>query len=268
MAYWDRITSRGEVSDRRANPIALGGGMGLAGIGVVLLFTYLTGGDVLGTLLNIAVEQPLVVNQEDTSQFEGADAYETFASTVLGATTDYWNEAFSAQGKTYTPPKFVLFREATRSGCGGALAAAGPHFCPTDSTIYLDERFFEELQSRFGAHGGDVAEAYVIAHEVGHHVQNELGILDLSGRNEASVQQELQADCFAGLWAGRMQASGIFEENEFTEALNAAAAVGDDNIQKQTSGTVQRETWTHGSSEDRVAALERGYTGNGIESCM
>lgn len=256
------------MSDRRGSPLALGG-MGLAGVGVVLLFTYLTGGDVLGTLFNIVAQEPALLTQEDAPQYEGIDAYETFAATVLGSTDDYWSNAFAAQGKTYATPTLVLFRQGTQSACGGASSMSGPHYCPLDSKIYLDETFFEELQSRFGARGGDVAEAYVIAHEVGHHVQNQLGLLGESqSSNEKSIETELQADCFAGLWAGSLKDAAVFEQNEFVEATDAAASVGDDNIQQQTSGTINPESWTHGSSEERIAALQSGYNATSIESCL
>jgi len=144
----------------------------------------------------------------------------------------------------------------------------GPHYCPLDSVIYLDETFFGELQSRLGAAGGDVAEAYVIAHEVGHHVQNELNLLDASRSNAASVEVELQADCFAGLWLGSLKSEGVLEEGETREALDAASTVGDDNIQKRTEGEIQPESWTHGSSEQRKNAFTAGYNGAGLQSCI
>jgi predicted metalloprotease len=144
----------------------------------------------------------------------------------------------------------------------------GPHYCPLDSKIYLDETFFAQLQTRLGAQGGDVAEAYVMAHEVGHHVQNELGILNVSEDNEGSIATELQADCFAGLWLGSLKSEGILEEGEIREALDAASTVGDDNIQQRTQGEIQPESWTHGSSEERVQWFTAGYNGAGMESCM
>jgi predicted metalloprotease len=265
MARWDRISQRGNVTDRRGLGI---GGLGVAGIGVTLLVTYLTGGDVIGALLNIAVNEGANISIEDPAQFEGEDAYETFASTVLGSADAYWSQQFAAKTKTYQAPELVLFRGRTTSACGGASAMSGPHYCPLDATIYLDETFFDELSSRLGAAGGDVAEAYVIAHEVGHHVQNELDLLTFEGGNEASVTQELQADCFAGLWLGSLKGSGVLAEEEIREALDAASSVGDDNIQRRTSGEVQPETWTHGSSEDRMSWFERGYDGTSIESCQ
>ncbi len=268
MADWGKITQRGNVSDRRGVLLGVGGGLGAAGIGLTLLFTYLSGGDVLGTLLNIASQETVTPNQEDAVQFEGQDPYEEFAATVLGSTDEYWTRELNTQGITYTPSKLVLFRGRTQSACGGAASMVGPHYCPSDSTIYLDETFFAELQLRLGAKGGDVAEAYVIAHEVGHHVQNELGILEASASNAASVAVELQADCLAGLWLGSLKSASVLNEGETREALDAASTVGDDNIQERTEGEVQPESWTHGSSQQRVAAFTSGYNGTGLKSCL
>lgn len=242
--------------------------MGILGIGAVLLFTYLTGGDVLGTFLNIASQQPITANVEDTSQFQGEDSYEAFAAAVLGSSDAYWSQEFTEHGRTYALPELVLFRGGTQSACGGASSMVGPHYCPVDSMIYLDETFFEELQTRFGAEGGDVAEAYVIAHEVGHHVQNQLDLLQHNGGNQASIAAELQADCLAGAWLSSLQDEDILEEGEIREALDAASTVGDDNIQSRTQGEVQPESWTHGSSEDRIAAFNDGYKGGELESCV
>jgi uncharacterized protein len=268
MAKWDNIGSRGNVSDRRGSPLALGG-MGIVGVGAVLLFTYLTGGDVLGTFMNMATTGQLgALQTEDTTQYEGEDSYELFVSNVLGSTDDFWRNEFTQAGRTYTPPELVLFRGGTQSACGGASAMVGPHYCPLDGKIYLDETFFNELETRLGADGGDVAEAYVIAHEVGHHVQNELGLLGEQESNQASVATELQADCLAGAWLGSLKDAGVLEEGEIREALDAASSVGDDNIQKRTQGEVQPESWTHGSSEQRSTAFNDGYAGANMESCV
>ncbi len=268
MADWSKITGRGNVQDRRGTPLALGGGLGVAGIGLTLLLTYISGGDVLGTFLNIASQEALTINPEDTAQFEGQDSYEDFVGRVLGSTDEYWTQELETRGTTYTPSELVLFRGRTQSACGGAASIIGPHYCPLDSTIYLDETFFSELQSYLGAEGGDVAEAYVIAHEVGHHVQNELGILDTGESNTASIATELQADCFAGLWLGSLKDEGVLEAGETKEALDAASTVGDDNIQNRTQGEIQPESWTHGSSEERMASFTTGYNGDGLSSCI
>lgn len=275
MAQWDNILSRGRVEDRRGM-VPVAGGISLTGLAIVLLLNYIAGGDmtdVIGQLNAIPVETQQVANADI---FEGVDDYELFASTVLGSTTDTWADIFAKDNRTYTPPVLVLFRTATSSGCGTATSDAGPHYCPLDTTIYLDETFFDELQTRFGAQGGDVAEAYVVAHEVGHHVQHELNILDSvyrtqqsnpDGASDLSVKLELQADCFAGLWAHSIRESDVFLPGEIREALDAAAAVGDDRIQETVSGYVHPETWTHGSSEQRVSWFTKGYESGVLSHC-
>lgn len=272
MANWGRIGSRGNVEDRRSMaPVAVGG-LSITGIALVLLFNVLTGGDatdMLNQLQQVPAESP---NQVDTKQFEGADDYEVFASTVLGSNNEMWQQVLTQSNQTYTQPKLVLFRTATESGCGAATSDVGPHYCPLDQTIYLDETFFDELTRRFGAQGGDVAEAYVIAHEVGHHAQNELGIMDqVQGQggasNEMSVKLELQADCFAGLWAHSIRDQQVFEPGEIREAMDAAAAVGDDRIQERVTGQVTPETWTHGSSAERLRWFTKGYESGLLNSC-
>ncbi len=271
MALWDKLGSVGNVEDRRGlGAGAIGGGLGIAGVVITLALNY----------FGIAVDPSLVTNTlnqltgGDASQqtgvqpeeFRGQDDYEKFAATVLGSTNDTWRDIFSQNGETYQEPKLVLFRGGTQSACGGAVSQVGPHYCPADSTIYLDETFFEELKA-LGGSSEDVAQAYVIAHEVGHHVQNISGQL-ASGTNEESVATELQADCYAGIWAYSVKRLGVFEENEIQEALDAAAAVGDDRIQKQTGQRVNPESWTHGSSEQRVAAFKAGYANGSVSSCQ
>lgn len=260
MADWSKILSRGNVEDRRGAGLALGGGLGVAGVVLTLLFNLLSGtpinvNDILGQL------QTTPQSSLTTQDFEGADDYETFTATVLGSTNDYWREVFRQNGRTYSEPRLALFRSATQSGCGVATSEVGPHYCPADSTIYIDETFFTELQQRFNAKGGDVAEAYVIAHEVGHHVQNLLGTVNQiqPGDNEASIRLELQADCYAGAWAHSIADLGVFEPGEINEAIDAAAAVGDDRIQHSVTGQVSPETWTHGSSAQRVEWFNTGF---------
>lgn len=271
MALWDKLTSRGNVEDRRGlAPVV--GGLGIGGVALYLLFSVLTGneihvGDVLGKLEQIQVQNQQTLT---TEEFEGADTYEQFASTVLGSNNDWWKGVFQKNNQEYSEPRLVLFRTATQSDCGTATSHVGPHYCPLDQTIYLDETFFEELQNRFGAQGGDVAEAYVIAHEVGHHIQNMLGVLEKvhsSQDNELSIKTELQADCYAGLWAYSIKDLGIFEQGEIQEAIDAAAAVGDDRIQQKVTGYVNPESWTHGSSQDRVAWFTRGYDAGQVSAC-
>lgn len=282
MADWSKITGRGNVQDRRGmRPAAIGGVGGLGALGLVFyLITAFFGGDPTGGQLDDVLGQLQqsqgVQQQVDQGEFEGADSYETFASRVLASNNEVWSEVFRQSGQSYAPPRLVLFRQATQSACGGARSEVGPHYCPLDSTVYLDETFFAELQRRFGAQGGDVAEAYVIAHEVGHHVQNELGIMERVRRaqqenpdsaNELSILQELQADCFAGIWAHSLRGEGVFEPGEIREAIDAAEAVGDDRIQRSVRGQVNPETWTHGSSAQRKEWFTRGYESGRPSSC-
>jgi predicted metalloprotease len=268
MAKWEKLGTRGKVSDRRG----VSGGVAAGGIGTVILLmgvTYLMGGSPVDVLLQT---DPSVFTQqsaqEDLSEFAGEDEYEIFTSTVLGSNNVYWEQTLAESGILYTEPSLVLFRDSTNSACGGAQSYIGPHYCPADQTIYLDETFFAELQGRLGATGGDVAEAYVISHEVGHHVQNILDILSGRQTNQDSVRVELQADCFAGLWASSLKGQGVFEKNEILEAMDAAAAVGDDRIQQKTSGEINSESWTHGSSDQRVAAFTTGYDTGDLALCV
>lgn len=272
MAFWDKIGSTGNVEDRRGTGLALGGSAAVIGVIAYLVLGF------MGVQIDPSVIQQLIGSSGsgDTSQYAGQDSYETFASKVLGSSNDYWKKTLTAEGKTFTEPKLVLFRSATQSGCGLATSDVGPHYCPNDHTIYLDETFFAILQQQFGADVGDVAQAYVIAHEAGHHAQTLLGTMDriqadpnyrAAGDNSLSVKLELQADCFAGLWAHSLKDTGVFQPNEIQEALNAASAVGDDRIQKTTTGRVNPETWTHGSSEERVNAFNTGYNRGILSAC-
>lgn len=271
MAYWDKLSGRGNVEDRRGQAAAIGGGLGVVGIVASLLYSFLTGtpidaNEILSQLQASQSSQQTISSQD----FEGADNYEVFASTVLGSTTEVWKNVFAQSNKTYTEPRLVLFRDATNSGCGIATSEVGPHYCPADATIYIDETFFVELQQRFKAKGGDVAEAYVIAHEVGHHVQQSLGLMEQvqqDNTNESSINLELQADCFAGVWANSVADRGVFESGEINEAIDAAAAVGDDRIQQSVQGQVNPETWTHGSSEQRVQWFNTGFETGSPSAC-
>ncbi|MDQ2973731.1 MAG: zinc metallopeptidase [bacterium] len=284
MADWSKIGSRGSVDDRRGSTQRLGiagGGMGLAVFAIITLFNIFNGGniqlnpkDILSTLNQVQVGQQ---DGEQAVEFKGDDDYETFASSVLGSNNDIWSSVFQQSGKTYQPPTLVLFRGATNSECGYAASQVGPHYCPADQTIYLDETFFEELKTKYGGTDEDVAQAYVISHEVGHHVQNQLGIMSQvqsemqsssqARANQLSVQLELQADCFAGVWANSIKDAGIFGPNEVLEAMQAAEAVGDDRIQQQTQGYITPETWTHGSSQERVDWFTRGWEAGQPSAC-
>ena len=282
MARWNKLGTRGNVEDRRGvgRPAAAVGGLGAIGVVIVMLMTLLGGGgegldEIVGQLQETQVPQQAAVQPEE---FAGEDEYEVFASTVLGSTDETWGEIFVASNLTYAEPTLVLFRGSTQSACGGANSAVGPHYCPPDETIYLDETFFDEMTRSLGAQGGDVAEAYVIAHEVGHHIQNQIGVMDevrnaqqASGSQEAanalSVQMELQADCFAGVWANTLRDSGVFLPKEIQEAIDAAASVGDDRIQQQVQGQISPEKWTHGSSAQRVEWFTRGFETGDPSQC-
>lgn len=267
MADWKKILSRGKVEDRRSlGPVA--GGISITGVAILLLMNYLGGGD-LGTFIQNFDTTTVQQAPSDNSEFAGEDPYEVFASTVLGSNNDAWNNIFPVNGTSYQDPRLVLFRQSTQSSCGGASSRYGPHYCPIDATIYLDETFFDELTARFGARGGDVAQAYVISHEVGHHVQNLLGTLSQAppADNEVSIKLELQADCFAGIWANSIKDIGILEIGEIEEAMDAAAAVGDDRIQERAQGYTNPESFTHGTSEERVRWFTTGYENGNVESC-
>jgi uncharacterized protein len=191
----------------------------------------------------------------------------SFVSFVLDDTQETWSRIFAQAGQTYPPARLALFRDSVQSGCGYAQSAMGPFYCPRDQRVYIDLAFYEELQSRFGA-PGDFAQAYVIAHEIGHHVQNVLGITERGrGSNEASILLELQADCFAGLYGHSTARRNILEAGDVEEGLGAAAAVGDDRIQRRSGGWVNPETWTHGSAEQRAYWFRRGFETGDFESC-
>ena len=199
-----------------------------------------------------------------------------FSARVLGDTEDVWGAVFKAMGSRYEPPKLVLFRGATQSACGRAVAAVGPFYCPADREVYLDTTFFGELHTRFGA-PGDFAQAYVIAHEVGHHVQNLLGTMrqfdaqvqrsDQRSANALSVRLELQADCYAGVWAFFAERRGLIDTDDVDSGLQAAAAVGDDRIQKMTQGYVAPDSFTHGSGTQRVRWFRTGLQSGDLRDC-
>ncbi|CAN5717312.1 neutral zinc metallopeptidase [soil metagenome] len=261
------------IEDRRGMRMgpAMGGGIG--GIAVLLIALFL--GVDPGALLNSA-PQGGPVSPADSAALAN-DPNRDFVAAVLGDTEDTWNEIFRASGREYEEPKLVLFSGMTQSACGMGQAAMGPFYCQLDRDIYIDLSFFDDLRTRFGANG-DFAQAYVIAHEVGHHVQNQLGIAERTmaqrqraneaESNRLSVMQELQADCFAGIWANQANRSRqILEAGDIEEGLNAAAAIGDDRIQRKTQGTVVPESFTHGSSEQRVRWFTRGIETGDVQQC-
>ena len=206
---------------------------------------------------------------------KGADAPRHFVGFVLDDAQATWQKIFAQNGQTYRNAKLVLFTDVTSTGCGTGEAQAGPFYCPLDEHVYIDLAFYNELAERFGARG-DFAEAYVIAHEIGHHVQKQLGLsarVDRAskaqrvGPNGLSVRLELQADCFAGIWARSTNQRNLLDTGDIQEALGAASAVGDDHIQRQTNGAVRPETWTHGSAEARARWFQNGFEGGTLQAC-
>jgi predicted metalloprotease len=274
---WRDQRQSSNVEDRRGmsggRGIALGGG-GLGTIILIAVIYFCAGGDISQLLNNLpsTTTQPQTQQQPQGSQTSGADdENKKFASAVLASTEDFWSENFKKSGSNYREPKLVLFTNQVQSACGVAGSSTGPFYCPGDQNLYLDFGFFSDLKREFNA-PGDFAEAYVIAHEVGHHVQNLLGVMDKVQRsgnsNEMSVRLELQADCLAGLWAAYAQNKGLVETGDAEEAIRAAAAVGDDMIQKRTQGYVVPDSFTHGSSEQRVTWFKRGFDSGDLKQCQ
>jgi predicted metalloprotease len=263
----------GNVVDRRGMGAAAGG-LGIGGV-VIALIAMFFGVDP-SVVLNTA-EQVAPQRQEQAApKGPPADAQGVFVSKVLGSTEDVWQSVFRAGGATYREPKLVLFDGAVRSACGTGQTAMGPFYCPRDESVYIDLSFYRDLQQRFKA-PGDFAQAYVIAHEVGHHVQNQMGTMDklqqMQGRvskaqyNQQSVRVELQADCYAGIWAKQAGARNLLEPGDLEEGLTAAAAIGDDRLQKQTQGRVVPESFTHGTSAQRVEWFKRGMQSGRVADC-
>jgi predicted metalloprotease len=275
---WDDLRESTNVEDVRDS--TGGGGPGLRlGVGGTLLAlaaSYFFGIDpriILGLANQVPTQQSIPAAHYGTPQ----DEQGRFIAAVLGETEDTWGAIFQAQGRTYIPPKLVLYREAMPSACGSANSAVGPFYCPLDRKVYLDLGFFQQLAQEFQA-PGEFAEAYVLAHEVGHHVQNLLGIAERvraaqeraspSQVNQLSVKLELQADCFAGVWAKNAdETKHILEAGDVESALRAAAAVGDDTLQRRMHGYVVPESFTHGTSAERVSWFKRGLERGSPSSC-
>lgn len=256
----------------RGGPVVRRAGGGGIGIIIVIFIVALIFGvnplELLGG--NIGTAPPPAGQTGLQSGTE--DELGEFVATVLADTEDTWGEIFKESGQTYREPTLTLFRGGITSQCGTASSASGPFYCPVDENVYIDLAFYDELRSRFGA-PGDFAQAYVIAHEVGHHVQKLLGVFDETrgasqqGAGGMSVRTELQADCFAGIWANHTQKQGLLEEGDIDEALTAAAAIGDDTLQRETQGYVVPDSFTHGTSEQRQHWFMQGYKSGDLNSC-
>jgi len=273
---WQMSRRSSNVEDRRGIGVPKAGGIGCLGIVVVIVIAYLTGSNPLELLQQVGTDTSTQV-QERSSPSTGTDADGLFVRHILGSTEDAWSQVFASNGLQYEPPTLVLFENAVSSACGFNSAAVGPFYCPPDQKVYLDLSFFHQLSSQFGA-SGDFARAYVIAHEVGHHVQNLLGISEQIDRarrdageresNALSVLQELQADCFAGVWGHYAnQKERVLEPGDIEDGLNAAESIGDDLIQKRSQGYVNRDSFTHGTSQQRAYWLRRGLETGRVDSC-
>ena len=275
---WQNGRRSDNIEDRRGMSLGrgvVGGGIGTVVIAVIAMFLGIDPRVVLqgaGELAPPAAEQRAPVRSDPEEE-----RMKDFVSVVLADTEDTWGAIFAAGNARYEAPKLVLFTEAVRSACGNAQSAMGPFYCPGDHKVYIDLSFYRDLTEKLGA-PGDFAQAYVIAHEIGHHVQNLLGISDKvhaarqrsdeARANALSVRQELQADCFAGIWAHHANRSRqILEAGDIEEGLTAAAAIGDDRLQKQGQGYVVPESFTHGSSAQRVKWFKRGIESGSVKSC-
>jgi uncharacterized protein len=268
------------VEDVRGSRFGRGAGLGCGGVVIALVIAALTGQDPAQILQLVGLVQQVTDQSAPAPAASGppADTLGRFASVVLASTEDTWAKLFSAGGRSYQPPRLVLFTQAVPSACGMSSSATGPFYCPADQKVYIDLSFFDELARRFQA-PGDFAQAYVIAHEVGHHVQNLLGIADQvteaqrSARsqeeaNRYSVRLELHADCLAGVWAYHASRDkNLLEPGDVEEGLRAAAAIGDDRLQSLSQGYVQPESFTHGSAEQRVQWLHKGIQSGDPNAC-
>ena len=262
------------LEDRRGRgmgPIGIGGGL------ITLILALIFGPDVISNGNDTQSTDSYGEVGQGLSPQDSAreEPKVVFVSRVLDDVQSTWDDAFKGAGSDYRPAKLVLFRDGTVSGCGAAQSAMGPFYCPVDQKVYLDLGFFDELQRRFQA-PGDFAQAYVIAHELGHHVQHLMGrdaaVRDAQSRNpsaanQLSVRLELQADCYAGVWAHSAADRGKLETGDIEEGLNAASAVGDDRIQERTTGSVNVDSFTHGSAAQRVGWFKRGYESGSTRSC-
>jgi uncharacterized protein len=281
---WDNQRQSDNVEDRRGSSLPrAAGGLSIGGLIMVGLVSWFLGVDPRVILqgaeqLGLQGAQPQQQESRSGPITDPNDRVGRFVSSILATTEDTWDQIFKEAGRTYTPPRLVLFSGRTLSACGNAEAAMGPFYCPMDRKVYLDTTFFTELSSRFHS-PGEFAAAYVVGHEVGHHVQNLMGILPRvqeAQRSLGQVQQnalqvrvELQADCFAGVWAAKTNSRIAFlEDGDIDQALRAASAIGDDTLQRRSQGTVVPESFTHGSSQQRMRWFMTGIRSNGrLEAC-
>ena len=277
---WRSARRSSNVDDRRGR--AGGGGMklGLGGVAIVVVIGLLMGKNPMELLGMVAqVQQQMPAGPSGPGQSPPVDDEASqFVASILGETEDVWSAVFAASGRSYTPATLVLFSGQVQSACGGASAAVGPFYCPADQQVYIDLSFFEQMERRLGG-GGDFAEAYVIAHEVGHHVQTLTGVTqrvndirrrggNVEGATGPLVRQELQADCYAGLWAHHAQKRHAWlEPGDLEEALNTASAIGDDTLQRQSQGQVVPDSFTHGSAEQRVRWFRTGFESGDAGLC-
>lgn len=279
---WQGRRESDNVEDRRGqsgSPMGGGGGFRLPSGkgGIVLLIIVLVAGyygvDLTGMLTGEPVSQQQTTQRSISPQDEEAAK---FTKVILADTEDTWGAIFKDMGRQYPQPKLVMYRGATRTACGTGQSVMGPFYCPADSTVYIDLSFYDEMRNKLGA-GGDFAQGYVIAHEVGHHVQKLLGIeskvrqlqqnASQAEANRLSVKMELQADCFAGVWGYNMQKQDYMETGDLQEALNAAEAIGDDRLQQQSQGRVVPDSFTHGTSQQRYTWFKRGFDSGDPAQC-
>ena len=271
---WGDARRSDNVEDRRGGGIGVGH-IGIGGIVIALLLSWATGRNPLEMLGLVSQVEQGMSTPAASAPANPNDPGVDFVRAILGDTEDTWTAVFQKAGRSYTAPHLVLFSGSVQSACGGASAASGPFYCPQDQRVYLDTSFFQEMRDRLGG-GGDFAQAYVIAHEVGHHVQNLLGISqkvsasrqDVSGASGLSVRLELQADCLAGVWANQAQQRHQWlDQGDVEQALNTATAIGDDRLQRQARGSVTPDSFTHGSSEQRVRWFRAGFDSGDLKRC-
>ncbi|WP_019339940.1 neutral zinc metallopeptidase [Stutzerimonas stutzeri] len=276
---WKKARRSDNVVDARGRSGGIGGGrLSLAGVAIVVVIGLLSGQDPMQILGQLADQSGSVPAQQTSAPANGDDPQVAFVQSILGDTEDTWRALFQQSGQQYRDPTLVLFRGGVSSACGFANSAVGPFYCPGDQQVYLDLQFFDEMAARFSV-AGDFAQAYVIAHEVGHHVQTLLGVSQqmqaarqrgarMEGDNGLLVRQELQADCFAGVWANHAQRRHDWlEEGDLEEALNAANAIGDDRLQQQSQGRVVPDAFTHGTSAQRVKWFRTGFDSGDPTRC-